>query len=195
MFIDHFDLTQPLVFPLIEDVASEAECQALIQSAEQGQWLKATVNSAEGRVVNERLRSNTLALIDDEPLAKDLFERIRSHVPAKMKSMEVVGLKPRMRCYRYGPGQSFGLHHDQFYSGGPGERSQLTFMLYLNEDFEGGHTDFPDQQLVVKPKTGAVLLFQHMVLHEGAAVRSGVKYVLRTDVLYRTEAAPSAGTR
>jgi hypothetical protein len=28
------------------------------------------------------------------------------------------------------------------------------------------------------------LLFQHEVLHEGCAVESGVKYVLRTDVMY-----------
>jgi hypothetical protein len=30
------------------------------------------------------------------------------------------------------------------------------------------------------------LLFQHQLLHEGSEVTSGVKYVVRSDVMYRT---------
>jgi hypothetical protein len=33
--------------------------------------------------------------------------------------------------------------------------------------------------------TGHALLFQHRLLHEGCPVRSGIKYVLRSDVMYR----------
>ena len=35
----------------------------------------------------------------------------------------------------------------------------------------------------VTPKTGLALLFQHFLLHEGSSVTSGVKYVLRSDVM------------
>lgn len=31
---------------------------------------------------------------------------------------------------------------------------------------------------------GTALLFEHQQVHEGAVVRSGRKYVLRTDVMY-----------
>ena len=37
----------------------------------------------------------------------------------------------------------------------------------------------------IVPRAGMALLFQHRVLHEGAPVRSGVKYVLRSDLMYR----------
>jgi prolyl 4-hydroxylase len=37
---------------------------------------------------------------------------------------------------------------------------------------------------VVTPKTGLALCFRHPHPHEGRAVRSGVKYVLRTDIMY-----------
>ncbi len=57
-------------------------------------------------------------------------------------------------------------------------------MLYLNDDFTGGATDFHDFAASVTPRTGMALLFQHMLLHEGATVLTGVKYVLRTDVMY-----------
>jgi hypothetical protein len=36
----------------------------------------------------------------------------------------------------------------------------------------------------VTPETGLGLLFDHYLLHEGAAVTSGRKYVLRSDVIY-----------
>eukprot|EP00388_Colpodella_angusta_P036999 GDKK01040429.1.p1 GENE.GDKK01040429.1~~GDKK01040429.1.p1 ORF type:complete len:343 (-),score=1.83 GDKK01040429.1:191-1219(-) len=36
----------------------------------------------------------------------------------------------------------------------------------------------------VIPRTGSVLLFQHDCLHEGARVREGRKYAVRTDVMY-----------
>ena len=70
-------------------------------------------------------------------------------------------------------------------AGEPGERSLLTLMVYLNEDFEGGETAFLELDQVIVPRRGMALLFQHMVLHEGREVRAGTKYVLRTDVFYR----------
>lgn len=89
-----------------------------------------------------------------------------------------------MRVYRYEVGQHFGLHQDQGYAGPGGSRSLLTSMVYLNEDFDGGETDFPEQQRVVVPRTGKALWFQHMLLHAGRRVVRGSKYVLRSDVLY-----------
>ena len=89
--------------------------------------------------------------------------------------------------------------------------SCFTVQIYLNDDFEGGNTRFySDYEPVryashdiprgevnkfkpsspptheVKPETGCVLLFDHVnnVLHDGAEVKSGVKYIMRGDVLY-----------
>lgn len=39
----------------------------------------------------------------------------------------------------------------------------------------------------VIPRTGSVLLFQHDCLHEGARVREGRKYAVRTDVMYTAQ--------
>ena len=57
-------------------------------------------------------------------------------------------------------------------------------MVYLNDDFAGGETEFVDLRRTIVPRTGSALLFQHMLLHAGETVTSGVKYVLRSDVLY-----------
>jgi len=79
--------------------------------------------------------------------------------------------------------------------------SQLTWVLYLNDDFDGGHTTFfipsADEMGVlesrpVQPRTGYATVFPHgecrvPLLHEGSSVSRGCKYLLRTEVIYSTQ--------
>jgi hypothetical protein len=59
--------------------------------------------------------------------------------------------------------------------------------ILAREDFYFVYpTRFHDYEIDVVPRTGMALLFQHRVWHEGCEVTSGVKYVLRSDVMYRT---------
>ena len=60
----------------------------------------------------------------------------------------------------------------------------FTAMVYLNDDFEGGTTDFLRGPSVV-PRRSMLLLFEHELVHQGAPVLRGCKYVLRTDVMFR----------
>lgn len=101
--------------------------------------------------------------------------------------MAVAGVHLPVRIYRDEPGQHFGLHQDPSYFGEDGTKSLLTFMVYLNDDFEGGEPELPEQDRIIAPKTGTALLFQHMRIHAGNRVTSGTKLVLRSDVLCRAE--------
>src|SRR5207249_1948500 len=80
--------------------------------------------------------------------------------------------------------QLFAPHYDGAYRRSATERSELTLMVYLNNDFTGGKTAFHDFNASATPRTGTALLFQHRLLHEGCVVTSGIKYVLRSDVMY-----------
>jgi predicted 2-oxoglutarate/Fe(II)-dependent dioxygenase YbiX len=197
LYFGHFDFSQKLLGS-VPDLYSPAECARILDGVTGATWLPATVNRREGRVVDKSLRDSATAVVDDPRLATELYERILPHVPARMvvedpslgpgTAMRVSGIFLPLRIYRYEPGQQFGLHQDQGYSGPDGSRSLLTLMLYLNDDFDGGETDFPEQETRVVPRTGSALWFQHMLLHSGARVTRGIKYVLRSDVLYRAEA-------
>lgn len=87
-----------------------------------------------------------------------------------------------MRFYRYCPGQYFKWHQDGTFRRSETEESFLTFIMYLNDDYAGGATQFAWE--TVQPRCGSVLVFPHRLRHQGAPVITGTKYVLRTDVMY-----------
>jgi len=186
MFLDHFDFGHKLLWT-IDDLMTPEDCRSSIDAASAGQWLTSTVNGADGRYVNPRARDSSTGVLPDPSLAERLWPRLRPHLPERLSKRTLASLRQPLRCYRYEPGQHFGPHHDQSYTGQPGEISLLTFMVYLNDDFAGGETEFPEQNERIVPKIGRALLFQHMLLHEGCRVERGTKYVLRSDILYREE--------
>ena len=179
------DLTQPLLFTAA-GVLTPAECQVFIDRIESLQPAPAPISTHTGFVMRPEVRNNSRVIIDDVRLAADLFDRVAPLVPPGLLRMRVVGVNERFRCYRYLPGQRFALHADGTYARNREERSLLTFLIYLNEGFLGGETAFPEQGRCITPQAGMGLFFQHPLLHEGCMVRSGVKYVLRSDIMYRS---------
>lgn len=104
-----------------------------------------------------------------------------------------VGLNERMRFLKYSPGHFFAPHRDLRYVRGPdagpermGETSHVTVQLYLNDKFKGGTTRFlcGKRHYDVVPRAGSALIFDHDLLHEGSKVTGGIKYSVRTDVMF-----------
>ena len=110
---------------------------------------------------------------------------------------------------RYKPGGQFRPHFDGPWIPEEDWASVYTVVVYLNDDFEGGLTNFYEEQAdgfridlphsnhlghtemrggvraTVHPRTGSVLVFNHDVLHEGTPVgKSGYKYLLRAEVMF-----------
>lgn len=180
---DSLDGMAPLVFT-IADVFGPAECEAAIARAEQIGFDAAPITAGAGPGMRPEVRNNDRVMFDDVELATELFGRIRDMLPRRMCGRRPAGINERFRCYRYMPGQQFKAHYDGAFQRSARERSELTLMIYLNDGFTGGQTAFHDFDVDVAPRRGMALLFQHEVLHEGCAIESGVKYVLRTDVMY-----------
>ena len=119
----------------------------------------------------------------------------------KKETLVVTRLNERMRFLKYGKGQYFRPHYDgTFRVPGGDEQSLYTLHLYLNGvrdeseegKLEGGattfHSDDGGRDFDVDPKAGRVLIFQHRgLMHSGADVLEGLKYTLRTDLMYKVE--------
>jgi predicted 2-oxoglutarate/Fe(II)-dependent dioxygenase YbiX len=175
----------------IANFLSPDECAQHIARSEAAGFDDAPITTAAGFVMRKDVRDNLRVMFDDLALAADLYARLQPFMPAKRLVWRVHGLNERFRFYRYDVGQKFDIHYDGSFRRSDVEESLFTFMVYLNDGFEGGETKFYLQdgrlRVSVKPETGKALVFWHSQLHEGAPVRQGRKYVLRSDVMYRLD--------
>jgi prolyl 4-hydroxylase len=185
MYAGHLDLTAPLVWTV--DGALPADlCAAYIARMRGGEAEVAPIVGLHGGPeIDLAVRNNTRVMWDDAAEANALLARVSSQVPERLSGMALCGANPRLRLYRYGPGERHGAHWDTVVELEDGVRSLVTLVFYLNDDFSGGETDFPELGQRITPKAGRALLFQHRILHEASEVTAGEKLVLRTDVLYR----------
>ena len=76
-------------------------------------------------------------------------------------------------------------HRDKYYEDPVTKnRTQITVMLYLSDECEGGETLILDPRgkykpLAIAPEVGRALMFEHQVFHSGNSLISGVKRALR----------------
>ena len=166
----------------LDEVLEPNECQEYIVLADRIGYEAAPINTGSGAAVRPEIRNNDRVIIDDIERVRHLWGRVAGFLPAAIDARRALGLNERLRFYRYGPGQRFAPHYDGFYRRPNGEESLLTFMVYLNDGFQGGATRF--REISIAPRTGMALVFDHALLHEGAPVIEGYKYVLRSDVMF-----------
>ncbi|MEO7332144.1 MAG: 2OG-Fe(II) oxygenase [Minicystis sp.] len=187
MYAGHLDLGEALVWT-VDDALSPARCAAYAAQIRGGEReLSPIVGHHGGLEIDLAVRNNTRLMWDDAAEADSLLALVASTVPARLSGLHLRGGNPRLRLYRYGPGEHHGAHWDTVVELPGGLRSLLTLVFYLNDDFEGGDTEFPELEKRITPRAGMALLFQHRILHEATRVLRGEKLVLRTDVLYGPE--------
>jgi len=184
---NRIEVTVEPVFPkcfLLHNVLSPSECEEMIRVLE----LIGYEDIKTGVLNNNAW---VTWVLDEESVEKPLFERCKEYLPRLISGVEagtlsarlVSGLNPRSRFYRYLPNnyETFKSHRDDPNPGagfvGPrsfswdldGERaSLLTFLLYLNDDFEGGETTFhldDGTDIPVRPTQGSVLVFPQVSLN------------------------------
>ena len=169
---------------LIENFLSEEECFEYLLKYQTVEFEEAKISVDGNQVMNKGVRNNDRYLFFDEDLGKDFWNRLQDFIPKKVGFYEGIGLNEMFRVYKYTKGQRFKMHIDGSYRRNLEEQSFYSFLIYLNDDFEGGETVFRNIG-TGKPKKGTALVFRHRLRHEGKELISGVKYVLRTDVMYR----------
>jgi len=178
---------------LVDGLFSTSECAALLAAAE-GHGFGATHYDKE-------YRGNLRLIATDTSLAKIIWSRLRLFVPQELtlqgygdSTWKACGLNDCFRLSKYHPHDRFEKHVDSSFVRTYDEMSMFTVNVYMNEGFKGGSTRFymadaDKADFAVTPKTGLCLLFrqptgQHYV-HDGEEVSSGLKYLLRSDIMYR----------
>ncbi|GBG30697.1 Tetraacyldisaccharide 4'-kinase [Hondaea fermentalgiana] len=187
--LERFAVLRDLIFAVPRCLSPE-ECAAWIAWGEKRGFASAKQASSAGFA----FRDNGRISVHDPEVAAIIFQRLRGVVPAEIDGRKAVGCSPNIRLYRYATGQRFGKHIDESnFEQDLDAWSEFTLLFYLNDEgLDGGETVFysgntgTKEALRVPPAQGLALLHWHgdrCLVHEGANVRAGVKYLLRSDVL------------
>jgi hypothetical protein len=176
----------------VRNFLSATECAALIERLEQ-QGFKEQLSGDRDRVVRAR------CVFTDQELADTYWQRLQQHVPAltdvytdgftpyphlssPLAEFQPCGLNEVLRCYKYLPGEQFRRHEDFAFEWSETRRTFYTVLFYLNNEYTGGETTFDHNQVV--PETGLAVIFPHELYHSGNMVQTGIKYAMRSDVIF-----------
>ncbi len=171
----------------IKNFLTAKECKELIKMIDANHTRSSVVVGGTDRSdVTDHRTSSTSNLEIHNPLIQDIKDRVGKMLGIDTNKGEA------LQGQLYEPGQYFKPHND-FFGGvaydmhckASGNRTH-TLMIYLNDDFEGGGTRFPQLNTTVQPETGKALWWENMVdgkvqeqyLHEGVTVDEGKKYIV-----------------
>lgn len=191
---------------ILRNFFSLAECDFFIKSCEKLGFTQLSDKFPSGYRINDRI------LFLDEYIADGMWNRLEPCLSgADALRIRPIGfgnegkwlpirLNECIKVMRYNPGGHFSPHFDGPWVPREDESSIYTLLVYLNDDYIGGHTVFLDENnpikelSVVRPETGVALIFNHDCLHKGEPVLQGTKYLLRTEIMFKrvdTECLPN----
>jgi prolyl 4-hydroxylase len=174
------DAPEVKVFPAL---FSPAECTYLIETAASVLRPSVVVDPHTGEQVPNPVRTSQAAafpFVDENPAIHALNRRL-----AAASGTDVRAGEP-LQILRYAPGQQYREHSDALPGVAPSQQRVLTFLVYLDEDYEGGQTAFPALGIQVRGRRGDGLLFRNasqagvpdpLAVHSGLPVTSGVKHL------------------
>ena len=171
----------------INNFLSNEECLELIKMIDSNNHPSSVVEGgSDVSTVSKSRTSSTCNLDSNNPIVKRVHQKISDYLGIDLSKGE------HLQGQLYKEGQYFKPHQD-FFSGPAYDKHCLhsgnrtdTFMIYLNDDFEGGGTNFLNLDTVINPESGKGVHWQNMInnvcqdnaMHEGMPILKGSKYII-----------------
>jgi hypothetical protein len=174
---------------VIEGFATKAECDWLIERARPSLHRAFVYNPSDGGFFAQEARTNSsveFGIARSDAVIMGL--RLRIEKLTDIHRLEVSSI------LHYLPGQEFKPHFDFLDMGIPGYAQDVrrngqrvaTFLIYLNDDYEGGETEFTKLDWRYKGRKGDALFFWNVsawgepdlnTMHAGLPTTKGEKWV------------------
>ena len=161
---------------VIDNFLSESERRHIIQEA--SIKLETSMISRD-KQINESIRkSETAWLNKEDPVVKGVIQRCLKYTDRPFENCE------KLQVVRYKPGGHYKPHQDAFKD--DKNMRIYTFILALNDGYDGGETVFPTLNKSYKLKAGDALFFDTLnnydfltskALHGGKTVNHGNKWI------------------
>lgn len=168
-------LDENLCENLIQDFESKSEFHELVENQGKPNFVQLNLNQYYPEIIDSLLARIKVCL---DIYKMDLLD-VAKYLPP-LKKMEQF----RLKKYEPGGHDRFDEHIDV--ADLNSSRRYLAFLFYLNDVEVGGETEFPFHDIMVKPKTGSVLIFPPIweYPHTGLPPKSGSKYIMSTYLHY-----------
>ena len=171
----------------IQNFITQEECKEIIKLIDSNHSRSSVVVGGSDRsdITNHRT-SSTSNLDPNNVIVQSVHKKISNFLNLPLEKGE------SLQGQLYEVGQYFKPHND-FFTGpaydmhckSSGNRTH-TLMIYLNDDFEGGETNFPSLNKKVVAEVGKAIWWKNMedgqtladTLHEGVPVTTGKKYIV-----------------
>ena len=161
---------------LLKNFLTESERRHIIREAS-GKLEQSSIS--HNKRIDESIRkSETAWLSREDPVVQVIMERCLKYTDRPIRNCE------KLQVVRYRPGGHYKPHQDAFKDD---ENMRLyTFILALNDTYEGGETVFPNLNKAYKLNAGDALFFDTVnnynfitskALHGGNPVKSGDKWI------------------
>jgi predicted 2-oxoglutarate/Fe(II)-dependent dioxygenase YbiX len=175
---------------LIRNCLPKAYCDYLINELNEGVWTDAIIYNGFNYVTDKTVKKcKNIIAKQYTDLKEYLWSILKDIAPNEIEDSLIHSLCDKFSFVKYNTGDFFKPHFDRERRGVEGETlSKMTVQVYLNDEFEGGGTQFYDSygnpSYVHIPKQGDILLFSQRLEHSGEMVLSGVKYSMRCEIMY-----------
>ncbi|CAF4223160.1 unnamed protein product [Rotaria sp. Silwood2] len=220
--LNHVKQQDDLILIELGTLLSNQECDEILANISQEKF----ENMLDKYDVQKR--NNLRLVVIDDRFARTLWRRLKfSNKITKLVSnkkplgfnvqgdWEISGVNKAMRLNKYHQDEHFGPHKDAQYAPNGDERSLLSLVIYLNDNYDKGETKFyfPKQNkkpntkgltieeeiqaygglengyecVTIKPKKGYAILFTHNLLHEAIAPQMGNSLNVTERVVLRTD--------
>lgn len=190
---------------ILPAILSPQECTTLIEHAERHGFAKASLYTDHtGTEHYSDIRKSKRTMIDSREFVDELWKRIAHVVPSTWDGAQLhiangtsSPLNERLRILKYDTrGDEFRPHADGNYTSsrdGVDSISRITILIYLNVGYTGAFTHFLADDyttwIPIIPTVGGVTLQDQSLVHCVPPLVSGVKYVVRTEVMYRNSSS------
>ena len=199
----------------VNKLLDQGECQAVIEKCQ----------SKEAQSIKfGGKRNNSRLIVFDKMFSfylwKKLVNSLKSYVDESNLKLyplgfdvlrgdwELDGINEAIRFNSYNSygKEKFEKHRDAQFCPSGDHRSFLSLVIYLNDDFKGGQTNFyiskqhdcskeiditdtnsrqNFKKISVEPNIGSAVIFSQNIIHESVTVKSAKKYILKTDIMLK----------
>lgn len=174
-----------------QDVFTPEECDFVIENSEKLNKFKRSgmynVELKQSEILDIRTSSS---FVDEDSTFNDIRQKSYELLKDKFSYINNFSIDhfEKTQIQRYNPGQYVASHMDYFNCGRhvTNNDKMATLIIYLNDDFTGGETQFDYLNIKVKPQKGSALFFNYdygenvktKSKHGGSPVIEGTKYII-----------------